>query len=73
MTKPVISGLKYCTVGVPCSPILPALSRKKQATQTPMLGGLPAVARIKANAPMMAPEITNIHVLDIIFIPMMAG
>jgi len=64
-TKPRISGRKYRTGAALCSLSAPAVSRRKQATQTPMLGGLPFAANKSASAPMTAPEATSVRVLDI--------
>ena len=40
-TRPMISGLAYCTVSVEWSPSAPAVSRIKQAIQKAILAGLP--------------------------------
>ena len=39
--EPMISGRIYCTMAARCRPSPPAMSRSKQATQMPMLAGLP--------------------------------
>src|SRR5699024_3877522 len=40
-TRPIISGLMYCTTSALCNPIPPAVSRKKQAIQKPMFPRFP--------------------------------
>ena len=72
-TRPRISGLRYCTVAVLCSPRLPAISRRKQAMQNPMLPGLPRSTRTNAAAATSAPvrisflKYNDFHALSSIF------
>jgi len=54
-TKAMISGRMYWTVATRWRPRAPAMSRSKQATQIPMLVGLPARWRSGARRPMTAP------------------
>ena len=50
-----ISGRMYCTTGARWNPRAPAMSRVKQATQKPMLPGLPSWTRATAMRPMSPP------------------
>ncbi len=56
-TKPMISGRRYCTTAARCRPSAPAMSRSKQATQMPILGGLPSFCSKGARMPMAAPAV----------------
>ena len=40
-TNPMSSGRRYCNGAAWCNPSDPAVSRKKQAAQNPILPGLP--------------------------------
>ena len=53
--KPASSGRKYCTTAARCSPKAPATSRVKQATQTPILPGLPNFTKRAASTPIINP------------------
>ena len=57
-TKPMISGLMYWTTLAWCSPMPPAMSRMKQATHMPMLGGFPHTVIMAARAPKASPAKT---------------
>ena len=57
-TKAMISGLMYWTTAARWIPIAPAMSRSKQATQMPILVGLPTFCRSGARTPMAAPART---------------
>ena len=52
---PTISGRKYCTTSAPCRPRAPAVSRRKQAMQKPMLPGLPCAPKTSAAMPITSP------------------
>jgi chromate transport protein ChrA len=54
-TKPTISGRIYCTTGAWCKPRAPVISRRKQATQMPILGGFPQNCSNGAKIPMTIP------------------
>ena len=54
-TRPMISGLAYCTTSAWCMPRAPAVSRIKQAIQNAMLAGLPNQARQAAIRPQTTP------------------
>ena len=55
MTSPTISGRRYCTTAALCSLAAPAMSRKKQAMQNPILPGLPSRVSTTAAAPTAQP------------------
>ena len=57
--KPAISGRRYWTIAARCSPKAPAMSRVKQATQKPMLPGLPNFTRKAAITPKTSPAIAG--------------
>ncbi len=54
-TIPMISGRMYWTTPARCRPNAPAMSRLKQATQMPMLPGLPAFTSTGARTPIKMP------------------
>jgi hypothetical protein len=60
-TKAGISGRRYWTTPARCRPRAPATSRSKQATQTPMFGGLPIRWSTTAIRPITAPARTIPH------------
>ena len=60
-TKPMISGRMYWTAAARCSPSAPAMSRLKQATQMPMLPGLPSLTRMGASTPTAMPVMMGPH------------
>jgi len=72
-TKPMISGLRYCTTPARCSPMAPAMSRSKQATQIPMFPGLPSFCRSGARMPMIAPTTMMPHFPEKTFSPFIAS
>jgi len=51
----MISGRMYCTTSARCNPSAPAMSRSKQATQTPMLPGFPNFWSSGARMPITMP------------------
>ena len=58
-TRPMISGRTYCTGAALCSPHAPAISRRKQAMQKPMLAGFPKNVSSTAASPTAAPANTT--------------
>ena len=70
-TKPMISGRRYWTTSARCRPSAPAMSRSKQATQIPMLAGLPSFCSTAASTPMTAPTAMMPHLVAKTFFPCM--
>jgi hypothetical protein len=66
-TKPIISGLMYWTTAARCSPMAPAISLSKHATQIPILAGFPNFCKRVANIPMRAPTTIIPHLEAKIF------
>ena len=67
--KPKISGRMYRTFAALCNPRAPAVSRRKQATHTPILAGFPKTVSSTASSPTTPPVTTSsaIHFLFAIF------
>ena len=63
-TMPRISGRRYWTMAARCRPMAPAMSRLKQATQMPMLPGLPMRCSRMASAPRTSPVQTTPVVVE---------
>ena len=70
-TRPMISGRTYCTLAALCRPQAPAVSRRKQAMQKPMLAGLPIAVRMRAARPTATPARTTPQWIFFIFSPLL--
>ena len=70
-TRPMISGRTYCTLAALCRPQAPAVSRRKQAMQKPILAGLPIAVRMRAARPTATPARTTPQWIFFIFSPLL--